>query len=456
MASFAEGEEKTVILSGPLPRAAPAAPAAPAAQRIEALDVVRGFALCGILLMNITGFGLPDAYTNPQNAGGATGINLTTWIITEIGFEGTQRALFSMLFGASVILFTSRLEAQGRADTADIYVRRNLWLIGFGMINAFVLLWHGDILFSYGVVALFLYPFRKLAGKWLMVIGIAALLAGAFWNFCESRQALNAYAPYPAAAAARDAGAELTPDQEQAISNWEQVRGNFKSSPESIAASIQEQSNGYFRALAHIAPLSVRFETVGVYRYFFDMFGMMLIGMGLFKLGVLTLERRTVLYVAMVVGGYAIGLATNTWETKHIIDGGFSARAFTDVTTTYDLGRLGMTAGHLGAMLLFVRSGILRPVRRAFAAVGRMAITNYLMQSAICLVLFILMGRYGQLERHQLYYVVFAIWAFQLAFSPLWLKYFKFGPVEWLWRSLTYVKWQQLRRAPKARPVIAG
>jgi uncharacterized protein len=183
------------------------------------------------------------------------------------------------------------------------------------------------------------------------------------------------------------------------------------------------------------------------------MFGMMLIGMGLFKLGVLTLERGTMLYVTMVVGGYAIGLATNAWETKHIIDGGFSARAFTEVTTTYDLGRLGMTVGHLGLMLLFVRSGVLRPVRRAFAAVGRMAITNYLMHSAICLVLFVLMGWYGKLERHQLYYIVFAIWVFQLIFSPLWLRYFKFGPVEWLWRSLTYMKLQPMRRTRAAQPV---
>ena len=453
MASIATGEEKTVILPGTsLPRPAPAAPAA---QRIEALDVVRGFALCGILLMNITGFGLPDAYTNPQNSGGATGINLTTWIITEIGFEGTQRALFSMLFGASVILFTSRLEAQGRTDTADIYVRRNLWLVGFGMINAFVLLWHGDILYSYGIVALFLYPFRKLAGKWLMAIGLAALLAGAFWSFCESRNALALYEPYQAAVAVRDAGTELTPAQEAAISAWEQQRGNFKSSPESIAEEIQEQTNGYARALVHVAHSNVIFQTYGLYRYFFDMFGMMLIGMGLFRLGVLTLERPAWLYFAMIVGGYAVGLTTNVWETTHIINGGFSARAFTEVTTTYDLGRLGMTVGHLGLLLLFVRSGILRPVRRAFAAVGRMAITNYLMHSAICLVIFILMGKYGQLERHQLYYVVFAIWAFQLVFSPLWLRYFKFGPVEWLWRSLTYVRLQPMRRAPKARPALS-
>jgi uncharacterized protein len=449
MASVAAGEEKTIVLAGAPP------PAAPARQRIEALDFVRGVALFGILLMNITGFGLPDAYTNPQNAGGATGINLVTWIITEIGFEGTQRALFSMLFGASVILFTSRLEAEGRTDTADIYMRRNLWLIGFGMINAFVLLWHGDILFTYGIIALFLFPFRKLAAKWLMTIGLAGLLAGAVWSFCESRGALATYAPYPAAAAARDAGSELTAEQEQAIANWEQQRGAYKANPEGIAEAVREQTNGYWRALAYIAPISVRFQTYGFYRYFFDVFGMMMIGMGLFKLGVLTLERRTRLYVAMVVGGYAVGLATNAWETKHIIDHQFSALAFTEVTTTYDLGRLGMTVGHLGLMLLFVRSGLLRRMRRAFAAVGRMAITNYLMHSAIGLVLFILMGKYGQLERYQLYYVVFAIWAFQLVFSSLWLKFFKFGPVEWLWRSLTYVKWQPMRRPRASEGIVA-
>jgi uncharacterized protein len=449
MASVAAGEEEAVILSdGPVR-------AAPAPQRIEALDFVRGVALFGILLMNITGFGLPDAYTNPQNAGGATGINLFTWIITEIGFEGTQRGLFSMLFGASVILFTSRLEAQGRTDTADIYMRRNLWLIGFGMINAFVLLWHGDILYSYGITALFLFPFRKLAGKWLMTIGLAALLAGAVWSFCESRNALAAYAPYPAAAAARDAGEELTPEQQQSISAWERQRSNYKASPEGIADAVKAHTQGYWRALVHTAPISVVFQTYGLYRYFFDIFGMMLIGMGLFRLGVLTLERRTGLYLAMVLGGYAVGLLTNAWETRHIIDGGFSARAFTEVKTTYDLGRLGMTVGHLGLLLLFARSGVMRRLRRAVAAVGRMAITHYLMQSAICLVLFILMGKYGQLERHQLYYVVFAIWAFQLVFSSLWLKFFKFGPVEWLWRSLTYLKWQPMLR-PRAAEGIAA
>jgi len=450
MASAAAAEEKTVVQP-----ATP--PAAPSARRIEALDFVRGVALCGILLMNIIDFGLPDAYTNPQNSGGATGINLVTWVITEIGFEGTQRALFSMLFGASVILFTSRLEAQGRTDAADLYMRRNLWLVGFGMVNAFLLLWHGDILYSYGIVALFVFAFRKLAAKWLLLIGLASLLAGAAWNYQETRGTLAVHAPYPAAAAgaaaARAAEEDATQAQETAIADWEAEKAEYVSSPETIAQKIRDYTGGYAHAFAYMAGVNVIYQTYGLYRYFFDVFGMMLIGMALFRLGVLTLERRTGLYVAMLLGGYAVGLATNAVETKHIMDNGFDALAFAEVSTTYDLGRLGMTIGHLGLLLLFVRSGILGFVRRAFAAVGRMAITNYLMHSVICLVLFILMGNYGQLERHQLYYVVFAIWAFQLVLSPLWLKYFKFGPVEWLWRSLTYMKPQPMRRG---RPAPTG
>src|SRR5687768_4123660 len=188
--------------------------ATPAAVRIEALDFVRGAALFGILLMNITGFGLPDAYTNPVNAGGATGANLWAWIVAQVGFEGTQRALFSMLFGASAILLTSRLEAAGRADAADIYFRRNLWLIGFGLVNAFLFLWWGDILYTYGVIALFIFAFRKLAPKALLAVGIGALLIGAVWNLHDAARTI---ARHDAAVAAQAAGDAATPEQRAAI-----------------------------------------------------------------------------------------------------------------------------------------------------------------------------------------------------------------------------------------------
>jgi uncharacterized protein len=172
--------------------------------------------------------------------------------------------------------------------------------------------------------------------------------------------------------------------------------------------------------------------------------------MALFRLGVLTLERPTRLYIAMTVLGYGIGLTVNIIETRWVIDHQFSAIAFAQSNISYDLGRLATSVGHLGALLLFVRSGMLGWLRRAFAAVGQMAVTNYLTHSVVCLILFTGFRQFGQLERYQLYYVVFAIWAAQLVISPLWLRHFRFGPVEWLWRSLTYLERQPMRRPAAA------
>ena len=445
MAAIDPGEQRTIVMAAPLPPAPPARPdgAAPTGERIEALDFVRGVALFGILLMNITAFGLADAYVNPRNSGGAEGANLLAWIVTQIGFEGTQRALFSMLFGASTILFLARLEAAGRADAADLYVRRNLWLVAFGMVNAFLLVWYGDILYAYGVIALFIYPFRNMAARSLMTIGVATLLLGAAWNLWDAREAIHESAAYEAAVAARDSGQRY---DSAAISAWETTRAEYVSTPESIAATTQAMRGGYDSAFWHVVPYNLHWQTWGLYRYFFDVFGMMLIGMALFRMGILTLHRRTRTYVAMMIAGYAIGLTVNILETRWIVSHQFSPVAFAEANVTYDLGRLAMTMGHLGALLLFVRSGLLGWLRAAFAAVGRMAVTNYLTHSAVCLTLFVLLGWYGQLERHQLYYVVFAIWAFQLVFSPLWLRVFRFGPVEWLWRWLTYLKRPPLLR----------
>ena len=449
MATIAAGDEPIPTAQGAPP------PAAPAATRIEALDFVRGVALFGILLMNITGFGLPDAYVNPANAGGATGANLWAWIVTEIGFEGTQRGLFSMLFGASVILLTSRIEASGRPDAADIYFRRNLWLIGFGFVNAFIFLWYGDILYAYGITALFVFAFRKLAPKWLLAIGLGALIAGAAWNAVDTRKLLDSYAAFVEAAAAQQAGAALSPEQEAALASWEEARSEFESSPERIEAAIAARTSGYRTAFVETARINGYIQTWFLYRYFFDLFGMMLIGMALYRLGVLTLERPTTVYVAMMGAGYAIGLAVNAVETRWILDHQFSAVAFAQANVSYDLGRLAMTIGHLGALLLFVRSGLLPWLRGALAAVGRMAVTNYLTHSVVCGILFIGLGWYNQLERYELYYVVAAIWAVQLVISPLWLRHFRFGPVEWLWRALTYLERPPMRRAaPLAAPVV--
>ena len=428
--------------------------ATPVSTRIESLDFVRGCALFGILLMNVVGMGLSPAYDNPTIMGGATGINLWTWFVMNVGFEGTQRALFSMLFGSGVILLSSRLEASGRPDSADIYFRRQMWLVAFGLFNAWVLLWGGDILFYYGVTALFLFAFRKLAGRTLLGLGLGALLLAAAWSAIDSRGLLRLHAE--AEAASQVAPATRTEAQNRSIERWAE-RSRFGPPPERVEQLRQAMTGTYWTALREMSRGITRHQSWFLYRYFLETFGTMLIGMALFRLGVLTLEARTRTYLAMMAAGYAIGLSLNLYEATWVMNHGFSSLAYSQAAITYDLSRLSMTMGHLGLLMLFLRSGILPWLRRSMAAVGRMALTNYLMHSVVALVVFVLLGFWGAFERHQLYFLVLAVWLFQLAASPLWLRHFHFGPVEWLWRYLSYLKKPPFRhsRDTAALPEVA-
>jgi uncharacterized protein len=416
--------------------------AAPSKNRIFALDFVRGVALFGILLMNIVGMGLGPAYDNPTVAGGANGVNLWTWIVINVGFEGTQRALFSMLFGAGIILFTSRLEASGRADAADIYFRRNLWLVGFGLINAWILLWVGDILFYYGITALFLYSFRKLRGKTLLALGLASLLLGAAWSALDASRLLRVHEQYRAASIVPVE--KRTEEQKEAIAAWQKKEAP---PPQAYAQMRKANTASYWSAMQSLGGVIKHFQSWNLYRYFFDIFGMMMLGMALFKLGVLTLEVRRRVYLAMMLGGYTIGLSVGITEARWIMSHSFSPLAYAQTAMTYDVSRLAMTVGHLGTIMLFLRSGLLGWLRHSMAAVGRMAFTNYITHSIVSLVIFILLGYWGALERHQLYLIVAGIWAVQLVVSPIWLSYYRFGPLEWLWRYLTYGKSPPFRRA---------
>src|SRR5690606_37439662 len=139
--------------------------------RINSLDVIRGIALLGILLMNINGMGLPFSYSDPSILGHTEGLNFYVWVTNEMIFEGTMRGLFTLLFGAGVILLTSRLIKDGAGiSTADIYYRRMVWLLLFGLFNAWILVWHGDILYPYALFGFFLFPFRNLPVKNLLII----------------------------------------------------------------------------------------------------------------------------------------------------------------------------------------------------------------------------------------------------------------------------------------------
>ena len=424
--------------------------AAPTGKRLESLDFIRGCALFGILIMNIVGMGLGPAYDNPTVMGGDTGVNLWTWFVVNVTFEGTQRGLFSILFGAGVILFTSR------PDSTDAYFRRNLWLIAFGLFNAWILLWGGDILYFYGLTALFLFAFRNLPGKTLLGLGVASFILGAAWSGLETYNMLDLHKR--AGIAETVPAADRTTEQKKAVEEWkEESRGG--PSPETVARLQRENQAGYVSALIARAPRISEAQSWGAYRYFFDIFGMMMIGMALFKLGVLTLEARTRTYVAMLVGGYAIGMPLNLYEANWLMSHAFSGIARHQADITYDFARLAQTTGHLGLLGLFLKSGAFSWFRQSMAAVGRMALTNYLTHSLVALIIFVFLGYWGKLERHQLYYIVFSVWAVQIVISPIWLKHFHFGPVEWLWRGLTYGKAPPFRRegpAARAEPLPVG
>lgn len=418
-------------------------------KRIQNLDVIRGVALFGILLMNITMFGLEhQAYGDPSVTGGNTGLDLWAWITTNMVFEGTQRAMFSILFGAGVILMTSSMEAAGRTDTADIYFRRNIWLVIFGLVHSYFLLWTGEILFYYGVIALFLYSFRHLKSRNLLLIGVFGVAFGFALNSYDANKVLGVYNSNAAAEAILAGGGTLTEDQQGAVDTWIGIAKALKPAASTIAENIETYQGSYAGIFLLQMGENAHYHKLYTYRYFFDIFGMMIVGMALFKMGVLTLKRSTGFYWGMALGGYAIGLSVNYYETMLILNSNFSIISFMKANATYDIGRIGMVAGHLGLLLLFCRSGWFQWLQRSLAAVGRMALTNYVSHSIICAFVFFGFGfsQFGELARHELYYVVFSIWAAQLIVSPIWLRHYRFGPLEWLWRSLTYMKRQPMKR----------
>jgi uncharacterized protein len=425
-----------------------------AAERIFALDTIRGFAVLGILLMNILGFGLSGpAYEFPIDiAGGNTGPNLWAWIAEMFYFEGTMRGLFTLLFGAGVVLYTSRLERAGLGlRSADLYLRRNLWLWVFGIFNAWVLLWSGDILYFYGLAALFLYVFRHQSVRRLLILGLLTL---SIQSVVASRDYFDAAAGKANAAsfeARQKKGEKLGIDEERQQQAWQGFVSDVHPNPERIAEGQAMMRGGYASAAQRAHMRAWGAETEFFARQgLWECLGMMLVGMALFKSGAFTLGWSTRAYLAMLFLGYGIGLSVNYWEIRYIIDSNFDPLAcFVPWTITYDLGRVPTTFGHVALAMLLVRQASLRTLLKPFAAAGQMALTNYLMQSVICLFLFTGVGLawFGELQRYQLYYVVLAIWLVELAWSPLWLAHFRYGPMEWLWRSLTRWERQPMRLA---------
>lgn len=426
------------------------------ADRIKSIDTIRGVALLGILLMNIPGFGINWDYfwsivTGPQEGG-----NYYTFAAVMTFFEGTMRGLFSMLFGAGMVLFMmNKKEVPGQPPVAEYYYRRLLWLVLFGLINAFVLLWFGDILFFYGLLGMVLFAFRKLKPKWLILIGLACVSFGMIkkqWNYDEFREKRIAYND---ANAAKKEKKTLTEEQQGAIGKWQEVEKRIKPDTAFTNRHLRNMRSGYFTVFTHLIDINVDGEINYLYHEGWDMLAMMFIGMGLFGLGFFNNKLRTSTYALCILLGYGIGLPVAWMQFQDFWIGYAQVGNYLDSFTTshqvfVELRRIPVTLGHASLVMLIYRSNVVPWLMKLLANVGQMAFTNYLMQSIICTWFFYGygFGYFNKLYFHQLYYVVAAVWIFQLIFSAIWLRYFRFGPFEWLWRSLTYWKKQPMLKDP--------
>jgi len=417
--------------------------------RINSVDVIRGVALLGILLMNITEFGLSNAYSDPSVSGGDTGWNLRVWWFCSMLFEGTMRGMFSMLFGAGIVLFTNRSnDSISGVSVTDAYFRRLMWLFLFGLIHAYLLLWEGEILYAYSILGMFAFSFRHWQPKYLVMGAIFLLVCATALDIKSHVKLTEKHDKAMVAEAKKAKGEKLLKEDSVSIEKWKEILDKHRPSKEKIAEDIAERHKGYFSILNYKSPIIQFMETTILYRIFFwDILSMMLLGMAFLKNGILRAAKSQEYYIGMIVIGYGIGLMVNHFETDYLIASHFGMLESSKTEISYNVGRVFMMMGHIGLIMLFIRSGFLMFLQKALAAVGQMAFTNYIMQTIICNIIFLGFGfgLFGMLQRYQLYYIVGGVWLLQLIVSPIWLKYFRFGPLEWCWRSLTYWERQKFK-----------
>jgi uncharacterized protein len=446
--------------SPPQPVAAPVTDA----ERLRLIDALRGVALLGILLMNIPGFAMPPYFSEAYRSDPA---NVNFWVSHVIGvaFEGKMRALFGMIFGAGVLLFVMKKEQTGKPVTGLFY-RRMLWLVLFGLIHAHLILWMGDILYLYGICGMLVYLLRNVNPKYL-VLGVPLVAAFDFTTNTLFYQHIRAQRiAYVEAKAAADGGQTLTEDQQTALNDWREIEKSIIPNREDVKEITSKMKGDYASVGSHVRPLALRMETMFLPIVIWDSLALMLLGLALYRWGFLSGQWSNRAYWKVILIGYGIGLPLVIYSHYHSYLHNPNIEAVLRrveqvpiewVGLIYPFQRILLVMAHVSALVLLYKSGVFQGLFRRLEAVGQMAFTNYIMHSVICTLIFFGYGLnyFGELEFYQLFYVVLGIWTLQLIVSPWWLRYFRYGPLEWLWRSLTYWKRQPFRREVRAEKEAA-
>jgi len=394
--------------------------------RIQTLDLLRGIALLGILVVNIKAMAMIGAsYNNPTAYGNFQGSNFLVWLITDLFFESKMMAIFSMLFGAGIVLMSERVRARGGKEFW-IHSRRMFWLLVFGLLHAH-LIWFGDILFAYAICGMCVFFLRKWSATILVPLGVALILVPA-----------ALFAVFGVVFSNLDAA------------QIEEQAADWNPTAEVVAVEVDAYRGSWFEQLPVRSRTALMMETfVFAILFFWRAAGLMLVGMGLYKFGVLSGKRSNRFYVAGAVLGLTLGFIGSGYGIwKNVFEEfSFEYSMFFGVIPNY-IGSLFVAGGYICLIALFARCNCLAWLKGALSSVGQMALTNYLMQSLICTTIFYGhgLGWFGYVSRTQQFGIVVCVLVLQLIWSPIWLSRFHFGPFEWLWRSLVYWQRQPMRK----------
>ncbi len=430
--------------------------AAPVAQqeRIVILDGLRGIALLGILLMNIPYMGLPEPAFDHLLLNNELGtINEKVWWYVNWIPEGTQRAIFSMLFGAGILLFVSRLEKRTEGMwPAEYFLRRQMWLTVFGLINGYILLWPGDILFQYSIIGIVAFVFRRLAVKGLLIAAAVCLLLMTARENRELYKQRDVIQKGELVAKLDTTKVKLTDVQKEELGAMTGMKEKSDTAAlkKEMKRNIEKSTGSYGVLYNYISGITAMVEFNFTYYGIWDILLFMLLGMAFFKSGVLTGQASAKLYWILFIAGMGLGLFLTWLRLGDIMQNKFNAFEIIKHKRFeyYEISRTLRSIGLFGLIMLLYKSGWFNWLFRLLRPVGQMAFTNYLMQSLMAALFFygIGFGMMGKLQRYEVYMVAMAIWAIEITWSHIWLRYFRFGPLEWCWRSLTYWKKQPMRK----------
>jgi uncharacterized protein len=402
--------------------------------RIISIDVLRGFAVLGILIMNIQSFSMPtSAFINPVAYSDLTGINKWVWLLSDLFASGKFMSIFSLLFGAGILLFTDKALAKGRRG-GPLHYRRMLWLFIFGMIHAY-LIWYGDILVAYSLCGLLAFVFRKKSPRTLVILTSVFFIVPILLNSLF-------YFTIP-----------FWPDE-----SLQNTMESWNPDAETIAREVAIMRGSWLEQMEKRVPMAMMLQTMLFFMgVFWRVMSMMLLGMALYKWRILSAEKSTGFYTRLAIIGLLMGYSLSGmgiylnshfgWEMAYSM--------FMGVHFNY-VGSVAVALGYIAIIMLICKTAKFSGFKNSLGAVGRMAFTNYIFQSIICTFIFYGhgLGLFGSVERKYQFVFVVGVWILILVISPIWLKYYRFGPLEWLWRSLTYWRWQPFRKRSSQTPAV--